>query len=143
MVEKDVRDSILARNVRKKGETMEAIKVDADLVALCGLYCGACRSYKKGKCPGCRQNNKATWCKTRTCGLEKGFGSCADCDLFADPGKECRKLNNPVAWVFSLLFNSNRAACLRRIRAVGRTDYAKEMATLGRQSLPRSTKETL
>jgi hypothetical protein len=96
---------------------MEAIKVDANLVALCGLYCGACRSYKKG--------------------------SCADCGLFTDPGKECRKLNNPIAWVFSLLFDSNRAACLRRIRAVGRTDYAKEMVALERQSLPRSTKENL
>ena len=75
--------------------------------------------------------------------MEKHCGSCADCGIYPDPGKGCRKLNNPIAWVFSLIFDSNRAACLRRIRAVGRANYAKEMADLGRQSLPRATKETL
>lgn len=34
-------------------------------VAYCGLYCGACQSYTKGKCPGCDANEKATWCEIR------------------------------------------------------------------------------
>lgn len=36
-------------------------------VAYCGLYCGACKSHRKGKCPGCRENSKATWCEIRKC----------------------------------------------------------------------------
>lgn len=34
---------------QKGGLGMQDIKVDAELVAYCGLYCGACRSYLKGK----------------------------------------------------------------------------------------------
>jgi len=116
---------------------MNPIAADADLVAVCGLYCGACGSYRKGKCPGCSKNTKATWCKTRTCSEENHFGSCADCYRYPDPGKECRKLNNPIAWVFSVLFNSNRSANLKHIREIGREAYAKEMAEAGRMSLPR------
>lgn len=120
---------------------METITVDADLVAMCGLYCGACPSYRKGKCPGCRKNTKATWCRTRTCAMEKHCGSCADCGIYPDPGRDCRKMNNIISKVFSLLFNSNRAACLRRIRSVGRENFAREMAALGRPSLPRREKQ--
>ena len=48
---------------------MEAkqIVVDKKLIAKCGLYCGACNSYITGKCPGCNENVKATWCKIRNC----------------------------------------------------------------------------
>ena len=116
---------------------MDPIKVDTDLIAMCGLYCGACGSYRKGKCPGCRANVKATWCKTRTCGLGNKYSSCAECGDFKDPGLECRYLHNPISTVFSFVFNSNRPACLRRIRQVGRESYAREMAAQGKQSLPR------
>jgi hypothetical protein len=50
-------------------------------------------------------------------------------------------LNNPIAWVFSRLFNSNRAANLKRIREVGRENFAKEMAELERPSFPRRGRE--
>ena len=120
---------------------MDPIVIDADLVAMCGLYCGACPSYQKKKCPGCRENHSARWCATRTCALEKHCGSCADCGMYPDPGTDCRKLNNPISKVFAFFFNSNRAACLRRIRSVGRENFAREMAALGRPSLPRKAKE--
>ena len=113
------------------------IVIQPELVAVCGLYCGACPSYRKGKCPGCRENKKATWCATRTCALEKGLLGCADCALYADQGTQCKKMNNAISKIFGLLFNSNRAECLRRIRAVGRESFAREMAALGRPSLPR------
>jgi hypothetical protein len=122
---------------QRKEKTMNPITVDADLVAVCGLYCGACRSHRKGKCPGCRKNTKATWCKARTCSNENHFSGCSDCCRYSDPGKECRKLNNPISWIFSVLFNSNRSMNLKRIREVGREVYAKEMAEAGRMSLPR------
>ena len=31
----------------------------AEHVAACGLYCGACRKFVKGQCPGCKANTKA------------------------------------------------------------------------------------
>lgn len=48
-------------------------------VAYCGLYCGACKSQLKGKCPGCYGNEKATWCEIRKCCNEHGYATCADC----------------------------------------------------------------
>jgi hypothetical protein len=69
--------------------------------------------------------------------MEKNCSSCADCGIYADPGTECRMVNNPISKVFSLIFNSDRAACLRRIRKIGRENFAREMTDLGRPSLPR------
>mgnify|MGYP001174253203 CR=1 FL=1 len=46
-----------------------------ELVAYCGLYCGQCTKYLKGKCPGCKENEKASWCKTRSCCIENDFAS--------------------------------------------------------------------
>ena len=28
------------------------------MVAACGLYCGACKKYRMGKCTGCHENEK-------------------------------------------------------------------------------------
>ena len=42
---------------------MKEIVADPKLVAYCGLYCGACGAYLRGRCPGCIENYKATWCK--------------------------------------------------------------------------------
>lgn len=105
-------------------------------VAACGLYCGACRSYKKGKCPGCRDNAKASWCKIRTCCIEKDYVSCAQCVDFADPRK-CGKINNLPGKVMGFLFNSDRFACIERIREKGIAEYAAEMEAKGWQSIKR------
>lgn len=106
-----------------------------DLIAFCGLYCGACRSYLNGKCPGCRDNAKATWCKVRTCCLENNLLSCADCktiELHA-----CKKHNNFISKVFGVIFNSDRAACIGRIKELGYDGYALEMASDRKQTIPR------
>lgn len=103
------------------------------LVAACGLYCGACRKYTKGTCPGCSGNGKAQWCKIRTCCRENAFRSCADC-----PGETyttCKIFNNRIGKIFALLFRSDRPACIARIKTAGYGQYAKEMHETKRQTI--------
>jgi hypothetical protein len=106
------------------------ISAKSELVAACGLYCGACHRYKKGKCPGCAENVKATWCKIRTCTKEKGYHTCAECTEFADV-QACRKFNNIFSKIFALIFKSDRQASIKLIAANGVEAYAREMAEKG------------
>lgn len=96
-----------------------------ELIAYCGLYCGSCRKYINGKCPGCRQNEKATWCKIRTCCIGNTFQTCAECKM--NP-HDCKKFNNFFSKFFALIFKSDREACISRIKEVGEEKYADEMA---------------
>ena len=102
----------------------QEIKVDKELIAYCGLYCGACGKYMNDKCPGCRQNEKAKWCKIRTCCVDNCYHTCAECKM--NP-HECKKFNNFFSKLFALIFKSDREACLRRINEIGEDDYAREM----------------
>lgn len=129
-------DSLTERPEETDEFTMNAISVDPKLVAYCGLYCGACGVYRRGRCPGCRENAKAVWCKVRTCGIANGYHSCVDCTAHPNP-KECRTFNNIVSRLFELVFRSNRSAGIARIRQVGTEGYAREMAAAGRHSPPR------
>ena len=113
------------------------IEANPELVAYCGLYCGACRSYLKGKCPGCRKNEKASWCKVRTCCTDKNISSCASCDSF-DNLNDCKKFNNIFAKFFELVFRSDRIACIRQIRAQGLDIHAKIMAENKQQTTKKS-----
>ena len=113
---------------------MEQKKADKNLIAYCGLYCGECGRYKKGKCPGCQKNEKATWCKVRSCCREGGKLSCADCSVYAD-ASECKKFNNMISKLFAFLFGSDRQACIDRIKEKGYDAYAAEMTERGAQSL--------
>jgi len=115
---------------------MGDIRVDAGLVARCGLYCGACRSYLKDKCKGCSENVKATWCKIRTCCTEKQIATCADCPDFEDV-RDCKKFDNAMARLFGLVFRSDRAACVDQIKSLGLEGHAQAMAASGRQSIRR------
>jgi len=103
----------------------EEVKVNQELIAYCGLYCGACGKYQSGKCPGCRLNEKATWCKIRVCCTDNGYHTCAECTK--NP-HDCKKFNNFFSKLFALIFKSDREACLRRINEIGEVDYAREMA---------------
>ncbi len=104
-------------------------------IAYCGLYCGACSKFLSGKCPGCHENIKASWCSIRTCCMENKRQSCADCTL--EDVQECGKFNNLIGRIFGVVFNSNRAACIQMIREKGYEGFAIEMSHRRRQSLPR------
>ena len=108
------------------------------LVAYCGLYCGACRRYRRGGCPGCAENARATWCKVRSCCQERKYASCADCTTVADVA-ECRSFTNPIARVFGWLFNSDRRKCIVQVKTLGLAAHADAMARSGCQSLPRGS----
>ena len=73
-------------------------------IAACGLVCAACRRYSSGKCPGCRDYEKAVWCKVRKCCLEHGWQSCADCTTTTSD--KCKVFNNFYAKLFSFIFRS-------------------------------------
>ncbi|MCP4630808.1 MAG: DUF3795 domain-containing protein, partial [bacterium] len=88
------------------------------------------------KCPGCRGNEKATWCKTRTCALENGYLSCADCNEYSD-FMACKKFNNFFSKIFGLVFRSDRPAAIRFIKEKGYDAFAQEMAEKGQVFIKR------
>lgn len=96
-----------------------------DRIAACGLYCGMCRKFISGKCPGCRENAGASWCKVRACCIGNGYASCADCTVTSP--EECGKFNNFISKIFAFIFGSDRKACIRRIKETGYEGYAHEM----------------
>ena len=101
-----------------------------DLISACGLYCGACHKFKKGDCLGCREIEKAAWCKIRPCTEEKGYTTCAECQTFENVN-DCKKFNTLFAKFFALVFKSDRKASLERISKIGPAAYAQEMETNG------------
>ena len=109
---------------------------NAELVACCGLYCGQCGAYKKGKCVGCAAATNRGWCPVKKCCKEHGYASCAECKEFPDPA-DCRKFNSFVSKMFSFFFNSDRRAGVLKIRELGREGFAGYMNDLGRQAIRR------
>ena len=102
-------------------------------VAYCGLYCGACKSLKKGKCPGCYGNEKAGWCEIRKCCRENSYATCADCRIV--PLKECKKYHNFFAKIIGFATQTDRSKCIDRIRTIGVAAYAGEMQHNDRMTL--------
>jgi len=102
-----------------------------ELIGACGLYCGACRKYRKGRCPGCASQADSVlekWpqrCRIRRCCREQAFHTCAECDTDVTV---CRHHNTFVNRLVSTMFNSDRAACIRYIRKNGEERYATKMS---------------
>jgi len=116
---------------------MREVTKDVNLIAYCGLYCGACGAYLKERCQGCFENTKAaSWCKIRVCCAEHNYKSCAECVEFADVN-ECKKFNNFISKIFGLIFRSDRKACIAQIKEKGREGHAEIMAKAKRQSIKR------
>jgi len=113
---------------------MKEIIADTKTIAYCGLYCGSCRKYLNESCPGCAGNEKATWCKVRSCNIEHGYSSCADCKDYPN-AMDCNKYNNFMAKVFGLIFRSDRNAGLNMIRTNGYEGFASYMAENKLQSI--------
>jgi len=106
---------------------------DMNLIAYCGLYCGECKAYLKGKCKGCKENIKADkWCKVKKCCESNLYKNCADCKIY-DNSTDCKLLNNFMSKIFSLFLGSNRNACIKRIKEIGNQAYANEM--IGKKSM--------
>ncbi len=113
---------------------MREIRENIELVAYCGLYCGACGSYLKEKCNGCYKNEKATWCKIRLCCKDKNITTCAECIEYTNP-KDCKKFNNIISKIFALIFNSDRTACIAQIKKSGKSEHAKRMTESKSQTI--------
>lgn len=111
---------------------MKEVEAHKELIAACGLYCGACRKYLVGKCPGCRINEKASWCKIRTCVHRNGYHSCAEC---AKEVSGCKTYSNLIGKIFAFIFRSDRPACIRYIRENGEQAFAEEMARRKAQTM--------
>ncbi len=116
---------------------MNQIIATPDSIAACGLYCGACRKFLSGKCPGCKNNEKASWCKIRQCCISKGYHTCAECERDV---RECKIYSNFISKVFALLFNSDRPACIDYIKDHGMAAFAEEMTCRRCQTIKRSKK---
>ena len=115
---------------------MKDVIASPDLVAFCGLCCGACGSYRKERCNGCAKNDKASWCKVRSCCKEHGYASCADCTEFSDP-QRCRKFNNLMSRVIGFVLRSDRSACIAQIKKLGVEGHATLMAREKKQTIKR------
>lgn len=118
-----------------KDNTIKEIRADQSLIAYCGLYCGSCGSYLKGKCAGCKVSEKLTWCSIRKCCIENSFQSCADCT--AEEVRKCKKYNTFISKLIGFILNSDRAACVERIRSNGYGNFASEMAEKRIQTIKR------
>lgn len=102
-------------------------------IGACGLYCGSCRKYRKLKCPGCRYNEDST-CRIRQCCSNQDIDTCADCPNNVE---NCDTYNDKISKLFSLLFNSDRTACIRYIREHGEKSFADKMTEDQRMTMPR------
>lgn len=94
-------------------ETLEKTK----LVAFCGLYCGNCGKFQKGKCKGCAQYNEASWCKIRTCCIEHNYNTCADCSTTTP--RSCGNYNGIFSKFFEIVFKSDRKSSIEYIKEHG------------------------
>ncbi len=110
------------------------IGAKSDNIAYCGLYCEECKRYKNGKCPGCMQNDRASWCGIRKCCIENSIKSCAECTSFSDP-KECKTYNNLIARIIGFVSKTDRSLCIRYIQENGYGSFASFMDGLGSMSM--------
>lgn len=103
------------------------------------MYCGNCRKYKSQSCPGCAENEKATWCKTRTCCQTSGYTTCAECTRYGSP-EDCGYIVNFFSGIFSFFFRSDRPASLAYISRHGAVKYVALMEELKAMCIKRGQK---
>jgi hypothetical protein len=115
---------------------MKPLVTDVNLVARCGLYCGACGAYRRGRCAGCAEAPMFASCPVRKCCIDNTYASCADCRIVSEP-RDCKKFNNFISKLFALIFRSNRCACIAQIREKGLQGHAEIMAASQRHSIRR------
>ena len=107
-------------------------QINTDLVSYCGFYCGACQTFIKGKCEGCKGDRpkcavgyKA--CMVRPCWIENEYNSCADCKKY-NSVKDC-KLYNPLMIRFGqFITRTNRRKGIEMIKEKGEVEFASFMS---------------
>ncbi len=100
----------------------------ATLVAYCGLFCGTCGAYRRGRCVGCLEGGGYSSCRVRACCVVKEYRTCADCDEYLD----CKKLYNFISRIYGLVLRTDRRGNLRGIRVDGIEEWAAKAVALGR-----------
>ncbi len=112
--------------------------VDNNLLAPCGIYCGACRQYLLWKkdlleergykigCKGCRIRNKNCAFIRRDCSLlrNKQIEFCYECNKF--PCQNLKKIN----FHYQEKYNVNMINNLKRIEEIGTEKWLKEQVDL-------------
>ena len=111
--------------------TEKQIDKDENLIAYCGLYCGACPSFISGKCDGCRSNSAKSAvvykaCQVKPCCVENDFFTCADCTIYSST-KECKKYNPLLLKIASWVESSDRSKAIEMIKTKGRAEFAAFM----------------
>jgi hypothetical protein len=109
----------------------EQTAANEQLIAYCGLYCGACPAFTSGKCDGCRGNSAKSAvvykaCRVKPCCVENGFFTCADCTIYASV-KECKKYNPLLLKIASWVESSDRSKAIEMIKTKGRAEFAAFM----------------
>jgi hypothetical protein len=109
------------------------IPIDENLISYCGLYCGACPTYIKGKCEGCRGNSPLCAvgyqkCKVKPCCIEHNYFSCANCKEFSSV-KLCKKYN-PLSIKFGEYIScTSRAKSIEMIKEKGVIAFVEYMVS--------------
>lgn len=103
-------------------------------IAACGLFCTNCGRFKKGKCEGCQVSPAFANCPARSCCMEKGIITCAECPDFTtiEEYRSCKKLNSFVAKVFSFIFRTDRPTAIHFLRDSGKDAYLAEKRSSGK-----------
>lgn len=102
------------------------IALDDNLISYCGLYCGACPRFIKGKCEGCKENNPS-WCKVKPCNIDNNYTSCADCREY-ESVSECKKFNPLFIRLGEFVSRTSRKAGIQFIKDKGRLEFMNYMA---------------
>ena len=101
-------------NVVKLDETMKMPgKIDAEMIAPCGLNCLACNAHLNSKtpCPGCRApvekitRKSCRECLIKKCAFEKGVKWCFECMSF--PCSKIEKLNKRYSQKYDVYLIEN------------------------------------
>ena len=101
------------------------------LISYCGFYCGACPTYRSGKCEGCRGDSPKCAvgykkCLVKPCCVENGFFTCADCTKYAST-KECNAYNPLSIRLGEWISSTSRRKGIEMIREKGRAEFLSLM----------------
>ena len=107
-------------------------QINTDLVSYCGFYCGACPTFIKGKCKGCKGDNPNCAvgyksCKVRPCCIDNEYANCADCKKY-DSVKDCSIYNSFMIKFGQFITQTNRRKGIEMIKEKGEVEFVSFMS---------------